>query len=173
MTVNQALRLVAGYIFHPVENWEKDTTEDEREKLKTAGLIAYENQARHQCYWNNRFCIAVMCSLDLELQRQAAWCIVNNALIGYWEWYTHSGYPMHYALRHTKIPNLDMPMTRENGYALISRSEPFLQKIVLHFKLPTAYFDHRSLTLEEQSERAMWNAKYAESLIGSAKSPRL
>src|SRR3989344_1878047 len=54
----------------------------------------FENHALHQCYWNDRFCIAVMCGLWSNRQRLAAWCVVSNGLNLYWEWRTHSGYDM-------------------------------------------------------------------------------
>ncbi len=77
--------------------------ESEEPALILAAEFAYDYRPDHQCYWNDSFCVAVMCDLTWEKQQQAAWCAVCNGLNDYWEWHTHAGYEMAKVLRHIGI----------------------------------------------------------------------
>jgi hypothetical protein len=140
-------RHVGGYVLYPVEDWSTIKAR-ERSRLRKNAEFVFDHQPPHQCYWNNRFCIAVTCGLSKEKQRQAAWCLVANGLNDYWEWFTHAGYPTHDVLHHLKITSLkdrNCPMhlhsigvrwdSLQPGYSTPSRE--LLAQIVKHFNLPT------------------------------------
>jgi len=182
MSKTEASRIVAGYILEPVQKWDEVPAE-ERERIATAAVIAYNNQPNHICYWNNRFCIATMCELDETSKRMAAWCMVSNGLIGYWEWFTHSNYPVHRVLHSLGIINLNhldneasaekkmglyWDIFKDNGYSRI-HSHLLLRKIVDHFQLPTAYFIQRELSVSEQAERLAFNQRFQASAMGDTK----
>ncbi|HEX3099808.1 MAG TPA: hypothetical protein VHQ41_02435 [Patescibacteria group bacterium] len=96
----------------------------------------------HQCYWNDRLVIAVMCRLPWKLQQRAAWCAANNGLIGYWEWQTHFGFSTAAVLEKLEIP-LDLgfstrPSPANSMYYLLDRS--IVVALAKHFDLPTQKF---------------------------------
>lgn len=124
----------------------------------TATLVAlreFDNFPPHQCYWNDRFCIAVMCSLSPSYQRRTAWCAVSNAVNGYWEWITHSMFDTSIALRHIGI---DCESRGRNDYCHLERD--ILKAIVGHFNLPTEYCGKPELTDDERRQRAIFNEIY-------------
>lgn len=173
-----ASRFVAGYILLPVRDW-SSVSEEERQNVLCMAQLAFDAQPIHQCYWNNRFCIATMCGMSDEHQRTAAWCLVSNGVKGYWEWITHSSYPLYTVLEHLGILNINnvqfgVPNTLEKKIGL--RWQDFnndyrvapnllLYKLVERYRLPTTYFSARILSPEEQKEREKFNRVYAQSLV--------
>lgn len=142
-----AERHVGGYVLYPVEDWSTIKAR-ERSRLRKDAELVFAHQAPHQCYWNNRFCIAATCRLSEKKQREAAWCLVVNGLNGYWEWFTHAGYQTHdvlFYLRITALKEKTHPLHMHSigvswdsirpGYS--SPHRELLAQIVKHFKLPT------------------------------------
>lgn len=120
----------------------------------------FKNQPVHQCYWNNRFCIAVMCGLWENKQRLAAWCAVSNGLNGYWEWQTHSGYDMAAVLKYLGIVADDFSAPK-NGDGYCTLDAGIAAKLVEKFELPTTHFSmQKKLTVEENRKREIFNKKY-------------
>lgn len=164
-------RHVAGYVTVPVKDWSKIPAE-ERERLLASANTLFDHQPGHQCYWNDRFCVATLCGLSEEKQRQAAWCLVSNGINNYWEWYTHGGYELHNCLFHLKIKvatgnvrpiniaPIGIPWSCINpGYT--SPPRELLLEIIKHFRLPTSRLDlSRALTESEQRERDTFNKIY-------------
>lgn len=128
--------------------------------LWLAGLYVFENtQPRHECYWNNRFCLAVMLNLPWELQQKAAWCSVNNGLIGYWEWLTHSGYRTTQTLErlHIQVPRAASIKALEGEYAYLDSETA--SDIVQYFDLPSRMFGPPGFKLDEKAkewQESLW-----------------
>lgn len=174
--IEAALRFVAGYILVPVLDWSQ-VSEDEKQKVRNMAEIAFNGQPLHQCYWNDRFCLATMCNMSEEQQRVAAWCMVSNGLTKYWEWTTHRGYPLYLVLdtlRMISLRTLENSDSEEQkmgvGWSSFTRGysrapHKLLQKIVERYRLPTTYFSARILSPEEQKEREKFNRIYAKSLV--------
>ncbi|MDO8742468.1 MAG: hypothetical protein Q7J45_02930 [bacterium] len=177
-----AYRHVAGYILEPVRDW--STIEDmERGRLVSDAELIFDRQPPHQCYWNNRFCIATMCQLSEERQRQTAWCIVNNGVNKYWEWVTHNGYLMYHVLDCLKLINLNdlnnqhlaeyrarqeqLGITWDSfvpGYSHAPRL--LLSRIIKRFDLPTRYLDGaRILSDAQQADRERFNKLYPHTKV--------
>jgi hypothetical protein len=129
-----------------------------------AAWYKHDHQPSHQCYWNNRFCIAVMCGLSWYIQRIAAWCAVSNALNGYWEWETHSGYDVAATLKYLGIVEEKFevaPAYTKSNYAHIDMD--LLIKIAKFFNLPTVVISHHKenvLSADEEREREFFNSRY-------------
>jgi hypothetical protein len=122
---------------------------------------AFTHQSAHQCYWNNRFVIAVMCGLDLEKIRLAAWCLVSNGLNEYFEWITHAGYPMSQVFDHLGITHEQPRYIQTMHYKLDHR---VCKQLIEEFQLPTTKLcPSRILTDEEQHERIRMNREYPHS----------
>jgi hypothetical protein len=86
-------------------------------------LWYYENGfAAHQCYWNDRFCIAVACNMPLRYKQEAAEAIVGNGRSGYFEWRTHYGYNMVRVFKQLGIATLPTPGCHESTFELSPRS---------------------------------------------------
>ena len=120
----------------------------------------FKNQPTHQCYWNNRFCIAVMCGLQEDQRRLAAWCAVSNGLNGYWEWRTHSAYDMATMLKYLDIVADDFSAPEKGGmYSTLAGG--IAAKLAERFRLPTTNFSmEKRLTEEEHREREAFNRTY-------------
>lgn len=128
-----------------------------KEEVQQAALDVWESQPAHQCYWNNRFFLAIKFDLPEEMQRQAAWMSVLNGLNGYWEWKTHSSYDLVQALQDIGIIDMvpesldDVPV-----HLYIDVDAVVLEQIAHKFKLPTMRFGgNRTVdwTEEERSFR--------------------
>lgn len=120
----------------------------------------FENQAAHQCYWNNRFCIAVMCDMWQNSQRLAAWCSVSNGINGYWEWTTHSGYDMVAVLKSIDIVPADF-VAPNGGKSYCVLDGRIAAKLAEKFDLPTSHFGtRRQLTERDEREREYFKSKY-------------
>lgn len=128
--------------------------------LLCAAEHQFHHRAGHQCYWNNSFCIAVMCGMSWQDQRQAAWCVVNNGLNDYWEWTTHAGFETAAALKYLKIVSEDFqPPKVEGGYCTLERE--IMERLVQHFNLPTNMFDSaRQLSDNEERLRSHFRQNY-------------
>jgi len=125
----------------------------------------FDHHALHQCYWNDRFCMAVMCEMSEDQQQLAAWCAVSNGLNRYWEWITHWDYDMTTVLKHLGIlgPDIDVSCfisPKETGYYKLD--DEIAHKISDHFQLPTLYFPKSipSLSVEETEMRLRFNRIY-------------
>ena len=130
-----------------------------------SALLWWDNFPAHQCYWNDRFAIAVMCGLD-ERQKIAAWCVVSNGINGYFEWETHYGYNMVEALCRLGIldDNFTSPHDPNNYYRHLSSD--IAKAIVKKFDLPTMLFGYKQeLTEEEKARRGRFNARYPYSEV--------
>lgn len=128
-----------------------------------AAFYEFHDQPAHQCYWNNRFCIAIMCSLPISLQTKAAWCAVSNAVNGYWEWTTHSGFDVEAVLCHIGI-NFENLQHKHEGYC--SLKSPFIGAIVNYFNLPTTRYGMKSeLSDFEKRQREEYNRMYPHTAV--------
>ncbi len=170
----KAERLVAGYVHYPVSDWSTIGPE-ERSALVSAAASGWEDRPGHQCYWNDRFCVATMCQLSFHRQQLAAWCLVSNGIVGYWEWRTHAGYLMEDVLSSLALINLNridsdqrteeekqMGLRRQMFHPGYSRApDVLLKKIALRFDLPTSYFC-RGAVLSDRAEadRERFNKMY-------------
>jgi hypothetical protein len=106
------------------------------EETLLAGMYVFEHGfALHQCYWNDRFCIAVMLGLPWDLQQKAAWCALNNGLTEYWEWRTHHGYDVARVLKHIGIESGSGLGRNERGYFYLDGD--VARQIAEHFSLPS------------------------------------
>ena len=122
----------------------------------------YENQASHQCYWNNRFVIAIMCKMPLWQIKMATWCLVSNGINRYFEWKTHSGYDMKTVFKYL---GLDTPTFISYGMYHYLDS-PICEKLVTMFNLPTNKFGRiEPLTDRETTEREFFNRKYPHTIV--------
>ncbi|GEM_PF-2689568 len=124
----------------------KGSTAYSKEDIEKAALDVYENQAAHQCYWNNRFFLAVKFDLPEEMQRTAAWKAITNGLNGYWEWRTHSGYDLVQAMQEIGITE-GVPEKAANvpDHLYIPVEKDVLAQIARKFNLPTKRFDKSRL----------------------------
>jgi hypothetical protein len=128
--------------------------------VMAAASIHMEWLPSHQSYWNDRFCIAVLCDVDWETQQQAAWCLLANGQNDYWEWRTHCDYHPAEILKRLGIvdANFNAPENYRNYECL---DYDLSRKIAEYFELPTCLFDRKkSLTEEEESQRKKFNRAY-------------
>ena len=117
------------------------STSYSKEEVRQAALDVWESQPLHQCYWNNRFFLAIKFDLPEEMQRQAAWMSVLNGLNGYWEWKTHSSYDLVQALQDIGITDM-VPKSLDDvpDHLYIDVDAVVLEQIAHKFKLPTMRF---------------------------------
>jgi hypothetical protein len=126
---------------------------------------AIHGERQHQCYWNDRFVTAVMCGMDEQSQRVAAWSAVSNGLIGYWEWRTHYGFDTAAALKHLDLVRKDFdpddlrPPGRFPDYNYLAAGFP--RALVEKFKLPTTVYG-ATLSAEQIKERNAFDLRYPE-----------
>lgn len=125
-----------------------------------SALLWWHNFPSHQCYWNDRFCVAVICGLESR-QRLAAWCIVSNGENGYFEWETHYKYNMVEALRRIGVVgNNFIPPNDLAGY-YFHLSPDIAKAIIQKFDLPTRKFDYKQyFSDKEKQERGYFNQVY-------------
>lgn len=127
---------------------------------KLAALYKYNYQPSHQCYWNNRFCIAIACDLPKQLQREAAWCAVSNGLNEYWEWVTHSNYDATVVLRRMGINDVPRIIVA-TGFLYCNMPKSIAVQLIRMFDLPTrALGVKKTLTTDEEEERDRFNHNY-------------
>lgn len=120
-----------------------------------SALFEWDCQAAHQCYWNNRFVIAVMCNMCLFNKRTSAWGLVCNGQSGYFEWTTHSGYKVADVFRHLGIQDVNPP-ERQDSYCRAPKH--ILDQIADIFDLPTTTYGRKNrLTDDEKREREELN----------------
>lgn len=67
----------------------------------------------HNCYWNDRFCIAHQFDLDKKRKREAAIWVHANGQSGYYETITHYGFNLNQILIDHGIPEENLPSTEE------------------------------------------------------------
>lgn len=122
------------------------STSYSKEAIRTAAADLWESQPLHQCYWNNRFFLAIKFGLPEEMQRQAAWMAVLNGLNGYWEWKTHSNYDLVEALRAIGIiKGVPEKLSDVPRHLYIPVEMVVLEQIANKFNLPTRRFDKTRL----------------------------
>ncbi|HLP43888.1 MAG TPA: hypothetical protein VK145_01260 [Candidatus Nanoarchaeia archaeon] len=95
----------------------------------------------------------MMCGLGLSRMRQAAWFLVSNGIMGYFEWKTHAGYDMSKALERLGIDTSKLDKTRDStGYSKLSPD--ICRVLVAMFNLPTTAFGvMTSLTADQLRDR--------------------
>lgn len=114
-----------------------------------SALRAWDWNPVHQCYWNNRFVIAVMCNMPLWNKQRAAWAVICNGAIGYFEWKTHSGYKMADVFRYLGIEGINSPPHRNDyGYSRLSKS--ISDQLADMFNLPTVTFGKKKQLTEKE-----------------------
>lgn len=124
-----------------------------------AAHFAYTDQPPHQCYWNDRFCIAVMCDMDWELQRLAAWCAVSNGMNGYWEWNTHTGYDVAHVLKRIGLLPEGFVLPPHGPYSDLRGAVSV--SIIHYFNLPTTIGGvKKRLNEADLEERDRFNHTY-------------
>jgi len=113
----------------------------------------------HQCYWNDRFCVAVMLNLPKRMQQKAAWCVINNGMTGYWEWHTHYGFSMVKALSRIGI-KVEGFSGKEFGYYDLNTE--IARKIAEYFDLPSTDLRPDVAPGEEvdRKHRELWKGYY-------------
>ena len=119
----------------------------------------------HQCYWNDRFAMALEQNMPHDKKRLGAWCAVSNGINNYWEWRTHRGYDIAALIeKHCGIRCEHTPITNTGGLggATYSRlKDENIHALCKHFNLPTTNFgDKTILTPDEQRERDDFNRQY-------------
>ena len=133
-----------------VNAWMKSGREDtpDKDTLDAAHLL-YKSQPLHECYWNNRFAIAVMCGLPQPLQRLAAFAVLLNSTTHHFEWITHSDYRMSDALKRIKINLDDIPefVSESQGYSYLQES--VASQIRRYYGLVGLTCDEREKLVEE------------------------
>jgi hypothetical protein len=92
---------------------------------------------QHQCYWNDRFVAAVMCGMDEQSQRIAAWAAVSNGLMGYWEWKTHCGFDMGAVLKHLGVIAATYNTTPDANRNYCTLPDEVCKALIVKFRLPT------------------------------------
>ena len=111
----------------------------------------------HQCYWNDRFGIALAFKLSTDFQRLAAWCAVSNGLNDYWEWQTHFSYDLAGVLHRLGLKSVSGE--ERGGYCTLSRQ--VAAEIADYFDLPTTLVGSKtSLTEDQLAERGRFNSEY-------------
>jgi hypothetical protein len=118
----------------------------------------FDDRRGHQCYWNDRFCAAVICGMDERFQRLAAWCTVSNGLNGYWEPRTHFGFDGVAVLKYLGIVEAENYHEVNSMYANLPLS--VCRALVEKFRLPTTRFGKESLSLDEAKEHDEFSATY-------------
>lgn len=114
----------------------------------------------HQCYWNDRFAIAILCDLDWQTQRLATWCLVSNGLQDYWEWQTHCGFDIGAILKKLDVLESEFQPPKATTYTPVGHPH-VLRRLVEKYNLPTCHFDpSRSLADRESAERNQFNGAY-------------
>ena len=97
---------------------------EEDENVILAGLWGYYDgllPSAHQCYWNDRFCVAVMCGLPLEFKRTSAHALCRNGRAGYFEWCTHAKYDVKKVFEHLGINLLGVDAFQDGLYSVLSK----------------------------------------------------
>jgi hypothetical protein len=119
-------------------------------------------ERQHQSCWNDRFAAAVMCGMDEQSQRIAAWAAVSNGLIGYWEWKTRNQLQVGAALKYIGIEYNDLPQTSWRFPAYSYLRDELCRSLIIRFNLPTLYFSggNAQLTEEQEMERLELNRHY-------------
>lgn len=114
----------------------------------------------HQCYWNDRFAIAVMCRLSMSHMQEAAWCLVNNGLNAYFEWKTHSDYDMTVVFECLGIDTSHLPKKEGMGSGIYCELDEEICRVLIEmFDLPTKKFGikgdltSKQLVLSEEFNR--------------------
>jgi hypothetical protein len=128
--------------------------------------LLFNDKRMHQCYWNDRFAVAVMCGMDEQSQRIAAWAAVSNGLKGYWEWETHAEYDAAAVLKHLGIipadfdPNQLRPKGRFPDYNHLPVE--LCKALIDKFKLPTTLFGRPDLTEKQLADQRKLDGHYAQ-----------
>lgn len=119
---------------------------DDPEALEI-GRREFNNLPSHPCYWNDRFCVAILCNMPFEFKRNAAWAIVKNGKRGYFEWNTHFGFEMRKIFTYLGIrysPPSEQPL---DGYFYLHGE--IIRQLAMLFDLPT----RENLNENEQCSR--------------------
>lgn len=115
------------------EFYDKGNTSSEEAK-SLAREVYLEGLPSHQCYWNDRFCIAMDFDLDPELKREAAERLEQNARQGYYEPITHFKFDLNKTLIQNGVPEVFLPKIPSEGgihYDHVSQQAlaPLLKKL--------------------------------------------
>lgn len=139
------------------------------DKVRAAASLIVETELDLPEFLSERFCIAICCDLDFEIQREAAWFLVSDMLNGNFRWITHlSHLSVEKALLQAGLISKDY-FNSETMRSLANRSENFEfdsselpKRIIEKFKLPThRLHPNKILTADEKSERRLFNASYS------------
>lgn len=116
----------------------------------------YNHQPLHQCYWNCRFVVAIMCNLSYEEKQMAAWAVICNSMNKYFEWVTHSGYSMLDTFQYLGIDILEDYLSLARSSQYISLPGSIIDSLVVMFDLPTEVWrtglqlDHAGIELRRK-----------------------
>lgn len=100
----------------------------------------YQEKPHHQCYWNDRFVIAVMCNLSFEEKQAATWAIICNSHIRYFEWFTHYGYYMLDAFQYIGIAVPEECKNLRSRTEYTSLHHSIICDLVTVFNLPSEHY---------------------------------
>ncbi|KND49603.1 MAG: hypothetical protein AB203_00785 [Parcubacteria bacterium C7867-008] len=153
LTDKEAFAHVAKCVKEPGAHLENPLT-----RLSAQRVWTGHNEHQHQCYWNDRFVAAVLCGMDLQYQRIAAWAVVSNGLSSYFEWTTHYGYDMATALKYLGVIPEDFDLGPQQCYTRLDFE--ICEAIVKKFNLPTSRFGRGNLTDEQQEDRQELDSHY-------------
>ena len=134
------------------------------DNVKMAAKFIIENQGSLPDFQSEKFCIAVCCDLEFEIQRECAWFVVSDMLNGSFSWITHlSNYSVEKALHQAGIISAGyctQAELRRNRIKFHSSEIP--RRIIEKYNLPThRLHSNRILTEDEKKERAWFNVLYS------------
>ena len=134
------------------------------DNVKMAAKFIIENQGSLPDFQSEKFCIAVCCDLEFEIQRECAWFVVSDMLNGSFSWITHlSNYSVEKALHQAGIISAGYctPAELRRDRIKIEPSD-LMKKIIEKYNLPThRLHSNRILTEDEKKERAWFNVLYS------------
>lgn len=163
--MSEKMTLMCAYkIIKPFLYIRNDPPGPVTEDVRNAGKFIIETEQHLPGFLSEKFCIAICCELDFEIQREAAWFLVSDMLNGTFVWITRlSNYSVEKALHQAGIipANYCTPAEIRMDRVEFHYSD-ILKRIIEKFNLPThRLHSDKILTREEKEERIRFNIRYA------------
>lgn len=156
--IEERVAFINGLISEQLENPEENC---EGPLLFLAAERFLGSQKMHQCYWNDRFVVSIVCRMPEHYIRLAAWCLVSNGLNRYFEWVTHHGYSVEKVFEQIGIDVGDHGSEYESPSLYYPLHESICAQLVELFNLPTIRLGKKTtLSIEEGAEREKFNKTY-------------
>lgn len=158
LCLSEAYEIIQDFVYIR-DNPPGEVTED----VKKAARFIIENQRHLPDFLAEKFCIAICCELELEIQRKCAWFLVSDMLIGSFSWITHlSGYSVEKALcKAGFIPEGYCSDAELRLERIMFGSVDVMKAIIEKYDLPTfRLHPDKILTSKEKEEKQWFNICY-------------